>query len=48
MKLLFVEAAALMASIPAFASQELAQKNGCLASHGVDKKILGPSFEDVA
>ena len=48
MKLLFVVAAALMVSIPAFASQELAQKNGCLACHGVDKKIIGPAFKDVA
>ena len=27
---------------------ELAQKNGCMACHGVDKKILGPAFKDVA
>ncbi len=26
----------------------LAQKGGCLACHGVDKKILGPAFKDVA
>jgi cytochrome c len=43
-----VAAAALMVSVPAFASQELAQKNGCLACHGVDKKIVGPSYKDVA
>lgn len=47
MKLLFV-VAALMVSISAFASQELAQKNGCLACHGVDKKIIGPAYKDVA
>lgn len=26
----------------------LAQKGGCLACHGVDKKILGPPYKDVA
>ncbi len=25
----------------------LAQKAGCMACHGVDKKILGPAFKDV-
>lgn len=29
-------------------SVELAQKNGCLACHSVDKKILGPAYKDVA
>ncbi|MGA7180161.1 MAG: c-type cytochrome [Thiobacillaceae bacterium] len=49
MKLLsVVAAAALMVSVPAFANQELAQKNGCLACHAVDKKIVGPAYKDVA
>jgi cytochrome c len=26
----------------------LAQKGGCMACHGVDKKILGPAYKDVA
>lgn len=26
----------------------LAQKGGCMACHGIDKKILGPAFKDVA
>ncbi|HYP68614.1 MAG TPA: c-type cytochrome [Thiobacillaceae bacterium] len=46
--LLVVATAALMASIPAFANQKLAQKNGCLGCHGVDKKIVGPAFMEVA
>jgi cytochrome c len=33
---------------PALASQELAQKNACLACHAVDKKMIGPAFQDVA
>ena len=30
------------------ANQALAQKNGCLACHAIDKKVLGPSYKDVA
>jgi cytochrome c len=49
MKSLFVVAAAAsMVSIPAFANQELAQRNGCLTCHGVDKKIVGPAFKEIA
>ena len=49
MKLLSLLAAtALMVSVPAFANQDLAQKNGCLACHAVDKKVIGPSYKDVA
>lgn len=36
------------ASAPAFASQALAEKNACLSCHGIDKKIVGPAFQDVA
>ena len=30
------------------AAKALAQKSGCLACHTVDKKVLGPSYKDVA
>lgn len=42
--------AAVVASLamPAFASLELAQKNACTACHAVDKKLVGPSYKDVA
>jgi cytochrome c len=30
------------------AGQALAQKSGCLACHSLDKKVLGPSYKDVA
>ena len=30
------------------AAEALAQKSGCLACHGVEKKVLGPSYKDVA
>jgi cytochrome c len=41
-------AAAILSSGVASANQALAQKSGCLACHGVDKKVLGPGFKDVA
>ena len=30
------------------ANEALAQKSGCLACHGVEKKVLGPSYKEVA
>lgn len=30
------------------AAEALAQKSGCLACHSVDKKVIGPSYKDVA
>lgn len=35
-------------SAPAFANLALAQKNACMACHAVDKKLVGPSYQDVA
>lgn len=32
----------------ASADQGLAQKNACMSCHGVDKKIVGPAFKEVA
>ena len=29
-------------------SADLAQKNGCMACHSMDKKVLGPAFKDVS
>ena len=40
--------ALLAISVTATADQALAQKNACMSCHGVDKKIVGPSFKDVA
>ena len=40
--------AALAAAPTAFAQEALAQKSGCLACHAVDKKIVGPSYKEVA
>ncbi|MEN9889484.1 MAG: hypothetical protein RL559_1521 [Pseudomonadota bacterium] len=35
-------------SAPAFASLDLAKKNACMACHAVDKKLVGPAYQDVA
>jgi cytochrome c len=36
------------AAAAADANMELAQKAGCLACHAVDKKLVGPSYKDIA
>lgn len=33
---------------PALADMKLAQDKNCLACHAMDKKVLGPSFQEVA
>ena len=40
--------AAALAATPVLAQEALANKSGCLACHAVDKKIVGPSYKDVA
>jgi len=40
--------AALVAVLPARASEELAKKHACLACHTMDKKLVGPSYKEVA
>jgi cytochrome c len=40
--------AGLFVTSPAFASAELAQKKNCMACHATDKKLVGPSYKDVA
>ncbi len=35
-------------SAPAFASLDLAKKNACMACHAVDKKLVGPAYQEVA
>ena len=41
-------ATGLVASAPAFANKELATKSGCMACHAVDKKLVGPAYQEVA
>ena len=33
---------------PALANEDLAKKHACTACHAVDKKVVGPSFKEVA
>jgi cytochrome c len=33
---------------PAMASADLAKNKNCLACHAVDRKLVGPSFKDIA
>jgi len=40
--------AAAVAALPATASEELAKKHACFACHTVDKKMVGPSYKEVA
>lgn len=43
-----VAALLLAAAVPAQASLALAQKHACTACHAVDRKLVGPSFAEVA
>ena len=45
--LIAATAAAVLAG-PAFASQDLATKKNCMACHAADKKLVGPSYKEVA
>lgn len=53
MKATFVVSAAVAgiaftAACDVAANEELAKKHNCLACHAVDKKVLGPSYKEVA
>ncbi|HXF79872.1 MAG TPA: c-type cytochrome [Usitatibacter sp.] len=37
-----------LAAAPVLADEALAAKSGCLACHAVDKKVVGPSYKEVA
>ena len=47
-KYLSALALALLIAPTAQASEELAKKYNCLACHSVDKKVVGPAYQDVA
>ena len=40
--------AALLAAPAAWASPQLAQQKPCMACHAVERKLVGPSYKDVA
>jgi cytochrome c len=39
---------ACFAAMPAWANADLAKKNACMACHAVDKKLVGPAYQEVA
>jgi cytochrome c len=46
--LLLVPAVAALAVSPAWADEALAKGKNCMACHATDKKLVGPSYKDVA
>jgi cytochrome c len=44
----FLVATAILAPFPASANEALAKKHACFACHAVDKKLVGPSYKEVA
>jgi cytochrome c len=45
---LFVSTCLLASAGNALASEALAKKHNCLTCHAVDKKVIGPSYQEVA
>ncbi|MFA6615996.1 MAG: c-type cytochrome, partial [Hydrogenophaga sp.] len=45
---LLIMAAAAAVSAPAMADEALAKSKNCMACHAVDKKLVGPSYKEVA
>jgi cytochrome c len=45
---LLVSAAMLALAGNTLASEALAKKHNCLACHAIDKKLVGPSYQDIA
>ncbi|MDP3083946.1 MAG: c-type cytochrome [Rubrivivax sp.] len=41
-------ATALWTALPALASPELARSRICMGCHAVERKLVGPSFKDIA
>ena len=48
MRMVLIAAALAAAASPALASRALAEKNACLSCHAVDRKVIGPAYQDVA
>jgi len=45
---LLILLAGSLIGLPALADQALAKAKNCLSCHAVDKKIVGPAYQDVA
>ncbi len=48
MKSALIFAVAVVVAGPVLANAELAQKKNCMACHATDKKLVGPSFKEIA
>jgi cytochrome c len=46
--ILIATAATLIGAAPARADEALAKKHNCLACHAIDKKLVGPSYQEIA
>jgi cytochrome c len=46
--ILFALVTAVAITAPAMADQALATSKNCMACHAMDKKLVGPSYKDVA
>ncbi len=44
----FAALAAVTAAAPAMADEAMAKAKNCMACHATDKKLVGPSYKDVA
>ena len=47
-RILITLAVAMTAAAPVMADEALAKSKNCMACHAVDKKLVGPSYNDVA
>ena len=47
-KFVMIAVLGAVVAAPAFANADLAQKKNCMACHSLDKKVLGPAFQEVA
>lgn len=47
-RIFFALIGAALLHTPTWANQALAQQKNCLACHNVERKVVGPSFKDIA
>ncbi len=47
-RVLFTLVAAVAVAAPAMADEALAKSKNCMSCHAIDKKLVGPSYKDVA
>lgn len=48
LKTLIAGSVVLWAAAPAMADQALAASKSCMGCHGIERKVVGPAFKDVA